>query len=503
MSRETDQNPDQLFLDRNAEGYSVERFLDELGETPDPDLIQLVLDRHFEQDLIQQFLDDREEKKTILEILGRIAFNRKSLYVLLAILLSFPFFLRHSQDRKLLHESRYNLVGVSAPEKDILDPNMPIGSPLGDANIVVTQGYGVGSHAPAEVWGGIDLAVDIDSNGIPEPESTLRIPIYATHDGYVRIVPNSWPAGNYISVENEKYRTAYAHLDSYAEGLTDGDFVKRGVILGYVGNTGMSSGPHLHYEVWIKDQGGTWVNQNPLKPEYASLVKQSDLYKHEIENKIFISVYYDDGLYLTQRQELEQQMRVAYKYVLQRLGSDVKDGIYVQVKLSSKQGCNLNALADTNSRIITIYTCNEISIDKVTSIFAHEAGHQVAHDFYGQSHLNADHILLEGFATWLAGKYWLGDNFQNFRDFFTENYLHTLNSPFILNAYDRSYQEMNILYYKWASFIEFLIQEYGWDKFNQLYKSGQKVPGSANYMDIYEKSLNELIFEWDKWLHQY
>lgn len=484
---ENDPNLIQQFLDKNR----------------NPDLIQQVLlDGSVEQDLIQQFLDDRK-KQTILGILGRIAFNKKSLYVLLAILISSPFFLRHPQNERSLYEGRYSLADASLSEKIFLDSDIPTGSPLGDANIVVTQGYGIGSHAPAEAWGGIDLAVDVDGNGIPEPESTLRIPIYATHDGYVRIVPNSWPAGNYISIENEKYRTAYAHLYSYEEGLSDGDFVKRGDVIGYVGSTGMSSGPHLHYEIWEKKPGKGWENQNPLEPKYASLTKQSELYK-KIEDKVSISVYYDSNLYLGQRQELENQFYIAYKYVLERLvgfsdGVDIK--MDIKVSLFLEKGCGLHALADTSSRHIAIYTCDKVPIERVTGIFSHEVGHQIAQDFYGQSHLDADHILLEGFATWLAGKYWLGDNFQNFRDFVRENYLHASNSPFAVNAYGRSYQEMNALYYKWASFVEFLIEEYGWEKFNRLYKSGQKVPGSANYLNIYGKNLDELIFEWNKWLH--
>jgi Membrane proteins related to metalloendopeptidases len=122
---------------------------------------------------------------------------------------------------------------------------------------VITQGYGVGSHAPASVWGGVDLAIDGDGDGKADPQGTWHAPVYATHDGIARVRPDTWPGGNYLAIENNRYKTAYAHLDSYA--VIDGQPVVRGQLIGYVGSTGMSSGPHLHYEVW--EQG---VNRNPL-----------------------------------------------------------------------------------------------------------------------------------------------------------------------------------------------------------------------------------------------
>lgn len=136
-------------------------------------------------------------------------------------------------------------------------PDQPIGNPLRSARVVLTQGYGVGSHAPAEVWGGVDLALDGDGDGAADPQGTMGAPIYATHDGVARVRPNTWPGGNYIAIENSRYKTAYAHLDSFA--VVDGQPVVRGQIIGYVGSTGQSSGPHLHYEVW---ENGS--NRNPL-----------------------------------------------------------------------------------------------------------------------------------------------------------------------------------------------------------------------------------------------
>lgn len=142
----------------------------------------------------------------------------------------------------------------------------PQGNPLQASNAVMTQGYGVGSHAPAEAWGAIDLAIDGNGDGAADPEGSLDHPIYATHDGVVEVTPNSYPAGNHIWVVNDEFRTGYSHLARFA--VESGQEVRRGDLIGYLGSTGMSSGPHLDYQVWVK-QGGDWVNVNPL--DYGAL----------------------------------------------------------------------------------------------------------------------------------------------------------------------------------------------------------------------------------------
>jgi murein DD-endopeptidase MepM/ murein hydrolase activator NlpD len=142
------------------------------------------------------------------------------------------------------------------------EPNAPYGNPLRSTRTVLTQGYGVGSHAPAAVWGGFDLALDGDGDGQADPKGTANAPIYATHDGIAQVRPDTWPAGNYLAILGDGYKTAYAHLSSYA--IQDGQAVRRGDVVGYVGTTGQSTGPHLHYEIW-KDG----VNVDP--GEYGAL----------------------------------------------------------------------------------------------------------------------------------------------------------------------------------------------------------------------------------------
>jgi transcriptional regulator with XRE-family HTH domain len=134
----------------------------------------------------------------------------------------------------------------------VLAADGPHGCPLAPASgqVVLTQGYGVGTHAPASIWGAVDLAVDSNGDGFAEPDTTQGVPILATHGGVAHVYLGSWPGGNFVRVVDEQasWSTAYAHLDTVA--VADGQLIPDGATIGTVGSTGMASGPHLHYEVW-------------------------------------------------------------------------------------------------------------------------------------------------------------------------------------------------------------------------------------------------------------
>jgi murein DD-endopeptidase MepM/ murein hydrolase activator NlpD len=139
----------------------------------------------------------------------------------------------------------------------VADQAIPTGNPLRNPRAVMTQGYGVGSHAPAEVWGGVDLAMDGDGDGQADPQGTWDAPVYATHGGTAEVHLDSWPGGNCVLLRAGGFRTTYCHLNSVS--VADGAVVQRGQVIGAVGSSGNSSGPHLHYEVWVNE-----VNRNPL-----------------------------------------------------------------------------------------------------------------------------------------------------------------------------------------------------------------------------------------------
>jgi murein DD-endopeptidase MepM/ murein hydrolase activator NlpD len=77
-------------------------------------------------------------------------------------------------------------------------------------------------------------------------------PIFASGDGTVEFVGRRGGYGNYIRVAHRSgYSTAYAHLSRFATSVKSGRQVKQGQIIGFVGSTGRSTGPHLHYEVLV------------------------------------------------------------------------------------------------------------------------------------------------------------------------------------------------------------------------------------------------------------
>ncbi|NTU84383.1 MAG: M23 family metallopeptidase [Chloroflexales bacterium] len=139
----------------------------------------------------------------------------------------------------------------------------PLGCPVKPARgaVVMTQGYGVGTHAPAEIWGAIDLAVDGDGDGYAEVASSWYVPIVATHDGTVTVSLDSDPAGNNVSISEPGgvWRTSYSHLALVT--VVSGQFVRAGEQIGLMGSTGKASGPHLDYQVW---RGGVNIDPTAL-----------------------------------------------------------------------------------------------------------------------------------------------------------------------------------------------------------------------------------------------
>lgn len=94
-------------------------------------------------------------------------------------------------------------------------------------------------------------------------------PVYAAGDGVVEFAGRNGSYGNYVRIRhNGEYKTAYAHLSRFAKGIRRGVRVRQGQVIGYVGSTGRSTGPHLHYEILV---GGRQVN--PLSVRQPSSEK--------------------------------------------------------------------------------------------------------------------------------------------------------------------------------------------------------------------------------------
>ena len=106
-------------------------------------------------------------------------------------------------------------------------------------------------------------------------------PIMASGDGTV--LKASWcgGGGNCIKIKhNSTYTTVYAHMSKFAKGIKKGKKVVQGQVIGYVGSTGMSTGPHLHYEVIENNKK---INSQTLKLPSGKTLKGSDRKKFEIK----------------------------------------------------------------------------------------------------------------------------------------------------------------------------------------------------------------------------
>ena len=115
----------------------------------------------------------------------------------------------------------------------------------------------------------------------------MGTPIMASGDGIVTRSRWCGGGGNCVKIKhNSTYTTVYAHMSKFGRGIKEGVRVKQGQIIGYVGSTGKSTGPHLHYEV-IKN--GKKINSQKLKLPSGKILKGDLRKKFEVE-KIKIDV---------------------------------------------------------------------------------------------------------------------------------------------------------------------------------------------------------------------
>jgi murein DD-endopeptidase MepM/ murein hydrolase activator NlpD len=85
-------------------------------------------------------------------------------------------------------------------------------------------------------------------------------PVYSVASGVIQRQKNMGALGNVVYIKHgSNYTTVYAHLSKFARGLKPSSKVKKGQVIGYVGSTGRSTGPHLHYELRYKG-----IRKNPL-----------------------------------------------------------------------------------------------------------------------------------------------------------------------------------------------------------------------------------------------
>lgn len=119
---------------------------------------------------------------------------------------------------------------------------------------VISSGYGMRKH-PIQGYNKMHRGLDFAA-----PTGT---PVMAAGDGIITYAGRRGSYGNFVHIRHaNQYETAYAHLSGYADGVKAGARVKQGEAIGYVGSTGRSTGPHLHYEIRFAGQS---INPSTLK----------------------------------------------------------------------------------------------------------------------------------------------------------------------------------------------------------------------------------------------
>ena len=138
----------------------------------------------------------------------------------------------------------------------------------------ITSGFGMRNHPVlgfSKMHKGIDFATPIGT------------PVYAAGDGVIEKAGPWSTYGNYMRIRHTStYSTAYAHLSGYAKGIHAGVRVRQGQVVAYSGNTGRTTGPHLHYEVLVS---GEQVNPLSVKMPSGRALAGNDLRKFETQRK--------------------------------------------------------------------------------------------------------------------------------------------------------------------------------------------------------------------------
>jgi murein DD-endopeptidase MepM/ murein hydrolase activator NlpD len=100
-------------------------------------------------------------------------------------------------------------------------------------------------------------------------------PIFASGDGRIKTASRNRANGRYIIINHgQQFVTKYLHLSKFGRGIKAGKKVKQGQVIGYVGSTGLATGPHLHYEFLVN---GTHMNPRTVALPKAQSIAKSEL----------------------------------------------------------------------------------------------------------------------------------------------------------------------------------------------------------------------------------
>ncbi|HEU5047646.1 MAG TPA: peptidoglycan DD-metalloendopeptidase family protein [Rickettsiales bacterium] len=151
-------------------------------------------------------------------------------------------------------------------------------TPINGAHI--TSGFGMRMH-PLLGYSRMHKGIDF---GAP-----MGTPIYAAGDGVIAEAGHKGGYGNYVKIRHSnRYCTAYGHASRIAAGIRPGKHVKQGQVIAYVGSTGRSTGPHLHYEILVNN---AQVNPAGVKFRTGQMLQGHELAKfkqqiHQLDGQL-------------------------------------------------------------------------------------------------------------------------------------------------------------------------------------------------------------------------
>ena len=169
-----------------------------------------------------------------------------------------------------LHNNTYQLYRFTNEKGDLIDyfdengksaTKALMKTPIDGARL--SSGFGIRKH-PILGYNRKHKGVDFAA-----PKGT---PIMAAGTGYIEFIGTNGGAGKYIRIKHlNGYKTSYSHISKYASGMKKGFKVNQGQVIAFVGTTGLSTGPHLHYEVWFNNK-----RINPMTMQLPSGIKLND-----------------------------------------------------------------------------------------------------------------------------------------------------------------------------------------------------------------------------------
>jgi murein DD-endopeptidase MepM/ murein hydrolase activator NlpD len=173
------------------------------------------------------------------------------------------------QKKTYIQSKSFDKISELASNKILMQQSMPISAPV---NLLQTRLSSYFGYRTDPVYGGRQYHKGIDLSG------RTGLPIYASGDGVVLTAAyNGGGYGNLVEVDHGfGYTTRYAHLSKIS--VRSGQKIKRGDKVGEIGNTGKSKGPHLHYEIRLKNnpQNPLIYFENQFNDENFEFVDQGD-----------------------------------------------------------------------------------------------------------------------------------------------------------------------------------------------------------------------------------